>query len=414
MRNGELVIDNDLLVLKIMWLMCFLNIAYLNNTTKLLIQVLGCAICGIYVLCKVTKGQFKTLVPVAFFVLSMIIPSILNRNNNGSYITYSGILYAVKILLYFSVMLIVVTRKGVLKATEALLQASYLYWFPSIITVLMQGRDVVDNASDVYFIGNKFAIAYLQILMCCFYSILLSNQKKKESHNILTLKIRALSLKASLFMFSAFGICFYMKAYTGIFIIVFMIGLWLLDYTLSFRKSSGRMVGFINVIKKPIIVIAAIIASGLVVIALDAISQIPVISNLLSKIGKQGTIYSRIMIYENLGKIISTKPWFGYGQMSSIVSQFYGPNAQNGVMQYVIYTGFIGFLFLLFLTYYCIKKGSQYDLKLCSAILFGIYAFILSATIEITLSSHLLFLLAFYLSVGEICKIQMKEMGNHS
>lgn len=105
------------------------------------------------------------------------------------------------------------------------------------------------------------------------------------------------------------------------------------------------------------------------------------------------------MIYKNLGEIISKRPWIGYGYGTPVVSQYFGPNAQNGLAQVAIHTGIIGVLLMLLITFYCGEMGNDPGGK-TAPFLFGVYAFILSATVEITLGGSFLILLAFYCVSG--------------
>lgn len=97
----------------------------------------------------------------------------------GHIIIFRGLLYAFKLVILIMVLITTINRNGMTRTIKALLKASFIYWIPSVFSVFMQGRDVIDNASSVYFIGNKFVIAYLSILMYCFCLVL--NVSKPES-----------------------------------------------------------------------------------------------------------------------------------------------------------------------------------------------------------------------------------------
>ena len=105
------------------------------------------------------------------------------------------------------------------------------------------------------------------------------------------------------------------------------------------------------------------------------------------------------MIYKNLGEIISKKPWIGYGYGTAVVSRYFGPNAQNGLAQVAIQAGITGVVLMLLITYHCGKMGKDSGGR-TAPFLFGVYAFILSATVEITLGGSFLILLAFYCVCG--------------
>lgn len=189
-----------------------------------------------------------------------------------------------------------------------------------------------------------------------------------------------------------------MKAYTGLFMILFILILAMLSRILQF-KFNNRWNGFFNYINKPFVMTVSVILSGIVTIILEAIMNIPTITLYLKLIGKTGNILSRTLIYKNLIDIIAKNLWIGYGYNSAIVSQYFGPNAQNGLAQLIIYIGVFGTALMLVMTFYCGKCGRK-NSALSAPILFSIYAFILSATVEITYGGYFFILLAFYSACG--------------
>ena len=284
-----------------------------------------------------------------------------------------------------------------------------LYWVPSIITVFVQGRNVIDNANNVYFIGNKFNVAYLNVVMLCL--LLFLNNEKKENHSHgLVLKISSKKNKVFLFYAIIVFIDYYMKAYTGLFMILFILILAILSRYLQFRIAK-KWSGFVNFIGKPLVVTISVVASGLVAIILEAIMNMPTIGAYLASIGKTGNILSRTLIYKNLAEIIERRPWIGYGYGSAIVSRYFGPNAQNGLAQVMIYTGILGTFLMLLMTFYCCKAGGgQSKGSQSAAFLYAIYAFILSATVEITYGGTFFILLAFYCAYGWEKKLNRGDM----
>lgn len=284
-----------------------------------------------------------------------------------------------------------------------------LYWVPSIITVFAQGRNVIDNANNVYFIGNKFNVAYLNVVMLCFL-LFLNSERKENCSRSFVLKINSKKIGVFLFYAMIVFIDYYMKAYTGLFMILFILILAILSRCLQFR-SAKKWSGFLNFIGKPLAVTIAVVVSGLVAISLEAIMNIPTIGAYLESIGKTGNILSRTLIYKNLAEIIERKPLIGYGYGTAIVSRYFGPNAQNGLAQIMIYTGILGTFLMLLMTFYCCKVGErQSKSSQTAALLYAIYAFILSATVEITYGSTFFILLAFYCACGWEKKLSRGDM----
>lgn len=391
-------LDINYFAVQIMWLALFLRITAVNEITWLLIELMGCLFCTWYVIKNIKCINRSTLIWGGVLALSYLISSTVNRPYNGLYVTFSGVIYAWKIILYITVPWISVKKRGSRKIAKVSWDCLLLYWIPSVITVLVQGKNAADNANNIYFIGNKFNVAYLNVILLCLNLYLMRQDSNERQRFKFLLKIRRSSVLTGLFYLLIIYLDLYMKAYTGLFMIAFVLLLSFISRTFKF-KINKRWTGFLNFISSPIVLVASVILSGIVTVALDAIMSIPTIATYLGTIGKTGNILSRTLIYKNLGEIISKKPWIGYGYGTAVVSQYFGPNAQNGLAQVAIQAGIIGVLLMLLITFHCGKIGKDPGGR-TAPFLFGVYAFILSATVEITLGGSFLILLAFYCVCG--------------
>lgn len=381
-----------------MWLTLFLRITGVNEITWLLIELIGCLFCTGYVIKNIKYINKSILIQGGILTLSYLISSVVNRPYNGLYVTFSGVIYAWKLILYITVPWISIIKKGSRKIAKVSWDCLLLYWVPSAITVLIQGRNVVDNANNIYFIGNKFNVAYLNVILLCLNLYLMRQVNNEQQRFVFSLKTRRSSVLTISFFFLIIYLDLYMKAYTGLFMIIFILLLSFISRAFKF-KINKRWNGFLTFISSPIVIVASVILSGIVTIALDAIINIPTVATYLVTIGKTGNILSRTLIYKNLGEIISKRPWIGYGYGTAVVSQYFGPNSQNGLAQVAIHAGIIGVLLMLLITFYCGKMGNDSEGK-TAPFLFGVYAFILSATVEITLGGSFLIMLAFYCASG--------------
>lgn len=390
-------VDTNLAVVQIMWLFLLMQITVVNQNIWMVIELAGCVLCTVYVAKNVKYIKKDALLLVTLFACSYLVSSLINRPYNGLYITYMGVKFAWKIIIYFTVPWISIKKRGSKKVAQASWSCLMLYWIPSVITVLVQGRDVVDNANNTYFIGNKFNVAYLNVIMLCLYLYLARENHDHRAHS-LTLKIKKKKLMVCLFYIIIIYLAFFMKAYTGLFMILFILILAFFSKTMQF-KFNNKWNGFFNFISKPFVIIASVLLSGVVTVALEAIMNIPTVASYLKVIGKTENILSRTLIYKNLIEIISKKLWIGYGYGSAIVSQYFGPNAQNGLAQLIIYIGILGAVLMIAITFYCGKCG-QKNSVISAPLLFSIYAFILSATVEITYGGYFFVLLAFYSACG--------------
>ena len=163
-----------------------------------------------------------------------------------------------------------------------------LYWIPTVITVVVQGKDVVDNASNVYFIGNKFNVSYLNVIMLCLYLYLTKEKVNRQSSY---LKLNRKKVGILLFYCIILYLAFFMKAYTGLFMILFILILTVLSRTLRF-KCSNRWNGFFCFINKPFVMTLAVVLSGVVIFILNTIMNIPIVASYLESIGKIGNSFS--------------------------------------------------------------------------------------------------------------------------
>lgn len=401
-------VDINLAAVQIMWLFLMMKITLVGQSVWMIFELTVCMLCTIYVITNIKYVPRNALMLVIALAMSYLVSTLVNREYNGPWITYTGVEFTWKIILYFTVSWIAIKKRGSNNIAKASWNCLMLYWVPSIITVFAQGRNVIDNANNVYFIGNKFNVAYLNVVMLCLL-LFLNNERKENCSRSFVLKINSKKIGVFLFYAMIVFIDYYMKAYTGLFMILFILILAILSRYLQFRIAK-KWSGFLNFIGKPLIVTISVVASGLVAIILEAIMNIPTIGAYLASIGKTENILSRTLIYKNLAEIIERKPLIGYGYGSAIVSRYFGPNAQNGLAQVMIYTGILGTFLMLLITFYCCKAGRQSKGSQSAAFLYAIYAFILSATVEITYGGTFFILLAFYCACGWEKKLSRGDM----
>lgn len=401
-------LDTNLAVVQIMWLFLIMRITMVNQNIWMMLELVGCMLCTVYIVANIKYIKKSVLLLVALFACSYMISSLVNRPYNGPYITYVGIIFAWKVIIYFIVPWISIKKRGSKKVVQASWNCLMLYWIPTVITVLIQGRNVLDNANNTYFIGNKFNVTYLNVIMLSLY-LYLTREKLEQHSSRMILKLNRNKVGVSIFYGIIIYLAFFMKAYTGLFMILFILILAFLSRVLQF-KFNNRWNGFFNFISKPIVMVISTVLSGIVTIMLEAIISLPTVASYLKFIGKTGNIVSRTLIYKNLMDIIFQKPWIGYGYSSAIVSKYFGPNAQNGLAQLIIYIGIVGTVVMLGMVFYCGKCGRK-NSTLSAPLLFSIYAFILSATVEITYGTYFFVLLAFYCACG-LEKVEERQKVN--
>lgn len=279
-------VDIDLAAVQIMWLFLMMKITLVGQSVWMIFELTGCMLCTIYVITNIKYVPRNALMLVIALAMSYLVSTLVNREYNGPWITYTGVEFTWKIILYFTVSWIAIKKRGSNNIAKASWNCLMLYWVPSIITVFAQGRNVIDNANNVYFIGNKFNVAYLNVVMLCLL-LFLNNERKEYCSRSFVLKINSKKIGVFLFYTIIVSIDYYMKAYTGLFMILFILILAILSRYLQFRIAK-KWSGFLNFIGKPLIVTISVVASGLVAIILEAIMNIPTIGAYLASIGKTG------------------------------------------------------------------------------------------------------------------------------
>lgn len=402
-------VDINLAAVQIMWLFLLMRITVINQSVWIAIELVGCIVCTAYAAVNIKYIKKRALLLVILFACSYLVSSLVNRPYNGPYITFMGLKFAWKTFIFFTVPWIAIRKRGSTSVAQASWNCLMLYWIPSVISVLIQRQNVMDNANNIYFIGNKFQISYLNVVMLCLYLFL--KKGKIDGHRFyFTMKLNKNKVKIFLFCIAIIYLALFMKAYTGLFMILFVLVLEMLSGILQF-KFNKRWTGFFSLVNKPFVMVVSVVLSGIITIVLEAIMNTPIIMSFLKLIGKTGNIFSRTLIYKNLIDIISQKPWIGYGYGSAIVSEYFGPNAQNGLAQVVIYTGILGVLLMLAITFYCGKSGRK-NSETFAPLLFAVYSFILSATVEITYAGFFFILLAFYSACGWEEKVSKESRLN--
>lgn len=231
-------VDIDLAAVQIMWLFLMMKITLVGQSVWMIFELTGCMLCTIYVITNIKYVPRNALMLVIALAMSYLVSTLVNREYNGPWITYTGVEFTWKIILYFTVSWIAIKKRGSNNIAKASWNCLMLYWVPSIITVFAQGRNVIDNANNVYFIGNKFNVAYLNVVMLCLL-LFLNNERKEYCSRSFVLKINSKKIGVFLFYTIIVSIDYYMKAYTGLFMILFILILAILSRYLQFRIAKN-------------------------------------------------------------------------------------------------------------------------------------------------------------------------------
>ena len=357
-----------------------------------------CAIiCGIYIIFHYKYVDLKNTLPLIVYLLVIAFSSWENREsmNLEAVMRHIALMFEIVVLPE-----IITKRRSVADMTKIGLYLLIPYWVISVIVSMYIGI-VPYGSGDVYFVGNKFNVAYLCILVIFMYGV--SNAPN----------IRFKKTKYILYFLWLVSIltCIRISVFTGV--IMLLIGI--IMYINRFVKLNKKKRKRLNIVKSPIILLLAVILSGVIIIVIAAIFSLPVIADILAAINKTGTIESRLTIYSYLGKIIQNKPLLGHGFNTDIVKVTYAENAQNGLMKIIIENGFIGLVAFFALIWSKIKYSNHGKSFACDWIRIWIISYIFSAIIEITYSYHFVFILEiFYLQCMEELKVKNEKSSNYN
>ncbi len=374
--------NRDMLILQILWIAGYLNIQYLDYSVKENIRMFVALGCGLYLVSK--SVEKKDLFRFLCFPAAIIITSAYNCIPKNLVRFRQGTVFALLIFELLCMIKMVGKQMQLKYIARSLLKTSIIYLIPTVISVFILGNNI-SNAEGVYFIGTKFSVAYFFIIVICLLG--LSEEEKKASS-------WSFGLPFWVFVIIGVGVALYMKAYTGTIMMLFVATLTIVNKYFIIHKSKD--IGILTILRRPFIASASIIISGGFIYFAQSLLQNPKIYEIIDSWNKTGTMQSRLLIYENLLKIIGQRMFWGYGHGSMIVSEYYGVNPQNGLARIIIYYGLLGAVAFIYLVFSCINRGKVHDAK-SDLILFCIYSFVLASTVEVCYSYQIFILLAFYI-----------------
>lgn len=387
--------NKNLLVLQFFWVTLYLRFFLFDSNTQRFIQLLGCGICSLYCLKHIHQLVSKTMVTVFVYSLLSFVSSYINYGMDNLGLLLNGFLYSLKVFLIFAVFTIVGKYCKIESIAKSLLNISLVVWVPTVISVFRLGR-TIENSDGVYLIGNKFSVAYLNILMLCMMGILSMRRKNEIEANQSRHRIKQIKKKFWIFYIISVFLSWYMRVYTGMVMLFIIGGLYIAGKWMEHKGKINFNSIIYQTIKKPSVLVLSMIISGYVISIFQIIISSPFIADLLQEIGKTETIASRAQIFSNLPIIISKSKFWGYGYGSMIVTTYFGVNPQNGLMEIIVYFGYLGVTALLCLSAAHVVSAKYVNSESGTIILYCIYAFIVSSIVEITYSTQFFILLALF------------------
>ncbi len=240
------------------------------------------------------------------------------------------------------------------------------------------------EGETIYFFGNKFASAYVFVLLIALFGSVHNMSLKKN--------VRKLYL---LILFSL-AITYYMRVITA------FVSIAAILFFVIFKKKIQPL------ILNPLIVVITLLCSSFTVFVLDYILHLNYVRNFVfNTLEKSASIGGRLEIYNvYLKEIINNSIIFGHGYNNRLIytmSKGVFGNAQNGLFEQFVSYGVVGILAIVVITYYCFKNHKRNNTAYYLSLV--VYAMIIAATIEVTIN--------WFFFLG-ICLVKFSNLSNLS
>lgn len=306
------------------------------------------------------------------FCMSSLYSSFLNR---AGYMFHVGVFNVLFFIETFCVFKYVKETKKVSVCINTLLFVLSLYCFINDVLMFMAPETFYGNGK--FFLYSKFYIAYLHMVLFTLYQC----KENKKVHISFFLWIMSMV------------VCIYTDCSTGI------VGLVILLLLLLPDKIA-------MILKNEFVALAVAVGCSLLLLLKDAMIMIPAVRYFIVNILHESIdLNSRMIIYQSLAKILNIHPLWGFGaennynacQRFLVISPYEAaPDAQNGLIDWLISYGRIGTIILLIVLFLCFRVARKKNRGGNVYFLCTIYSFFVLGSIEIVFDIIFFFLLSGY------------------
>ena len=359
-ENHGMKITISTLALISLWIV-IVPIYSFGYQTALRMRFFCSILCMIYIISHFNSELLKKTWFIWIYAGITLISSVHNYGIWGISAIMNDFLHPFSVLAIFIIPLIVTEASGINKVAKVFLRCSYVYFIPTMATVILAGR-VDAGWYEPYFVGNKFLLTYYFLVMFCSWGII----HIEEIQNTVKAKVKVVA-------FCVVGIAFsgYLYCTTGV---VCYLTVLILMLVIPIRK----------ILEKPLSIAIATVLSGVLPLSMAAILSIPRVNALLLAINETATMNARVRIYEILMSIITQKYWLGYGYNTLIVKERLYSNAQNGMLHIIVQFGMLGAAALVLLCYIATRNRYKRNKDVVEWCEFWLFALIVAGIIEIT------------------------------
>lgn len=310
---------------------------------------------------KSHKFLFRDGWPIIPYALIIVISSAINRGLSEAF--YRACIYAMLFISVYWFIGLMARRYGVEETMQSLFRVlCFIVIVADTIVILTNGKGL--DSSVVlpnYLVGNKFFVAYLNML--CF-SLYLHLKRKAHFRNAMILLVLMIL------------VCLRAGSATGAIGLISVALFFFLIPKIALKLTSTP------------IFLGALALSSVLVTSFNAIISNPVVANFITNVLHRSlTMTGRMEIYEILVPIFNQSPWIGHGYNNSIVWDTVGyGNPQNGIWDILINYGVVGLVLFVALCLITIKSVKKNSYKQIFPIMCFLYGMIVCATVEICLT----------------------------
>lgn len=359
------------IVTLILWFVLFKIEAINQDTYYILSLLLLLAITPIVIKNMIKRGRINVVFG-AFLIV--IIISTYFFFGVGNHLLRASI-FAYGLFSTYIILDEYVNEYGYISVCKILYKLSIIYIILTYVFML------INPTETTYFVGSKFKVVYLHVFAIMLWCVI--NDKKINSFDK---KI----IKEFIFLCLIIWGCIVswrVEATTGI---IAMISFFVFVHI-------PQQIGY--KLQKPAVVMAIFFAINFLFVGSNIIMSSSWFNELVTNVfNESATLRGRIFIYDRIRRIISDKPFWGYGFESTIVYSEIGyGNAQNGLLKMLVDYGFIGtILFVLYMLK--IKMNRLLSEKQGWAMWSFIYVMIICSLFEVSINSFF-YLVLFLISV---------------
>ena len=367
---------------------CIIRLSYVPNINNyaLIIDIL--LFIFLFLKGAVTKNYKYRKINFSLFIFGIfsVVSSIVNMKNvDGT------LLYDITLLVQY-----VTEIKKDVNSSKILFFLSIIMTFVTISYQMTHPLFAWKNGLN-YFIGTKFSVSYNAISSMIFYQYAFGNGKHKNISNIILIILFGLVVYT----------CDYVKCMTGV---IGAIICFIFIILAKLKKIKSKK---ISVLLKSNTAILIFIISAISVLILEKIISIPIIENLITNtLGKSSDLSGRLIVYKNYPVYLKDHILFGYGYNNvyelfkdtmKIRSNSFACNAQNALLEYILYFGLFGTSsFIVFVKNSFKRLGNlsidEMDRK--RIFILGFYLLVFLGIIEITINP-LFYLFLSFIACGE-------------